>query len=159
MTAKVRRLKSMPVTTPLRSSPISVMSEASSATSRAAAQRDADIRLRQRGGVVDAVAHHRHHRAVLLQMLHFFRLMLWQHLGHHLLDAEQAPTASATRRWSPVSIAVCRPMAFSRRITSTALGRSVSATASTPSNRPSAATPAACSVRRTPGYRTPRRAG
>ncbi len=46
------------------------------------------IRLGQRGRIVDAVADERHAPSLLLQQPHLLRLLLRQHLGEHLIDAD-----------------------------------------------------------------------
>ena len=53
----------------------------------ARADGDAHVGLGQRGGVVDAVAHHGHELARVLQLLDLLGLVLRQHLGQHLVDA------------------------------------------------------------------------
>lgn len=58
------------------------MSEASGA------DRNAQIGLYQGGRVVDAVTHHRDHPALVLQPPNLSYLVLRQHLGQHLLDAD-----------------------------------------------------------------------
>ena len=52
----------------------------------AAAHREAEVRLCERGRVVDAVADHRHHLALGLQSLDRVDLLVGQHLGDHLVD-------------------------------------------------------------------------
>ena len=54
----------------------------------AGAHRDADLRARQRGRVVDAVARHRDDVPARLQPRDQLRLLPRQHLGVHLVDAE-----------------------------------------------------------------------
>ena len=56
----------------------------------AGAHRDADVGLRQRRRVVDAVAGHRDACALRLQALDDRRLLLGQHLGLDLVDADGA---------------------------------------------------------------------
>ena len=56
----------------------------------AGAHRDADVGLRQRRRVVDAVAGHGDHAALGLQALDDRRLLLGQHLGLDLVDAHGA---------------------------------------------------------------------
>ena len=56
----------------------------------ARAHRDPDVRRRQRGRVVDAVAGHRDRAPGLLQRAHHLGLALGQHLGLDLVDAELA---------------------------------------------------------------------
>ncbi len=56
----------------------------------AGAHRDADVGLRQRRRVVDAVAGHRDATPLALQALHDRRLLLRQHLGFDGVDAELA---------------------------------------------------------------------
>ena len=57
---------------------------------RAGAHRDADIGGRERGRVVDAVARHRDHAALAPQLLDHGALLIRQHLGLDLGDAELA---------------------------------------------------------------------
>ena len=54
---------------------------------RASADGDADVGLRERRRVVDAVADHGDAEAALLQRSHFGDLVGGQHLGEHLPDA------------------------------------------------------------------------
>ena len=89
----------MAVTTPSGSPRMSVTAPASMATSVPGAHRDADVRLRQRGGVVEPVAHHRHDAALGLEPPDLVELPLGQHLRHHPLDADRAGHA---RRGPPV---------------------------------------------------------
>ena len=56
----------------------------------AGAHRDSDVRLRQRGRVVDAVAGHRDHPPLSLQPLDLVGLLVGQHLGADLVDPELA---------------------------------------------------------------------
>ena len=56
----------------------------------ARAHRDADVRLRQRRRVVDAVAGHRDAAAGLLQLGHHRAFLVRQHLGLDVGDAEPA---------------------------------------------------------------------
>ena len=56
----------------------------------AGADRDPDIGLGERGGVVDPVADHRHQLALVLQMADLERLVLGQDLGEDALDADLA---------------------------------------------------------------------
>ena len=55
---------------------------------RAAADGDAHVGAGQGGGVVDAIADHRHPLALLLQFGHFLILVLGQHLGEVRVDAQ-----------------------------------------------------------------------
>ena len=66
------------------------MSAASIATSVPAAHGDADVRLRQCRGVVQAVTHHRHDAALLLKPADLLELPVRQHLGHHSIDPDFA---------------------------------------------------------------------
>ncbi|MNT19455.1 hypothetical protein D3C72_1547150 [compost metagenome] len=50
---------------------------------------DTHIGRGQRRRIVDAVAHHRHHRAALSQFLHARGLVLGQYLGLHLVQAQR----------------------------------------------------------------------
>src|SRR3989344_5508485 len=50
--------------------------------------RDADVRSRERRGVVDAVPRHRDDAALRLQLLNGTELILRHHLGHDLVDAD-----------------------------------------------------------------------
>ena len=52
------------------------------------ADRDADIGLRERGGVVDAVPDHRHLAALVLELCDSGCLVPGQHFGYHVLDAD-----------------------------------------------------------------------
>src|SRR6185436_5422070 len=54
----------------------------------AGADGDADVGCGQGGGVVDAVAGHRHDVALLLQLADLRSLLGGQHLGQHVLDAD-----------------------------------------------------------------------
>ena len=54
----------------------------------AGADRDPDVGLGERGGVVDAVADHRHLAALVLELFDSGRLVLGQHFGDHVLDAD-----------------------------------------------------------------------
>ena len=84
----VRRESSMASATPFRSPRISVMSPASIATSVPDAHGDSQVGLRQRGRVVDAVAHHGHALARRLAASSTSAtLLVGQHLGEHVLDA------------------------------------------------------------------------
>ena len=49
---------------------------------------DPHLRLRERRGVVDAVACHRDDAPLRLEPLHDLRLLIGQHLGHDLVDRE-----------------------------------------------------------------------
>ena len=62
---------------------------------RAGADRDADVGLRERGRVVDAVAHHRDAPALRLQLGDLGCLVARQHLGDHFVDPELAGDALA----------------------------------------------------------------
>ena len=55
----------------------------------AGAHGQAQVGLGQRGGVVDAVADHRHHPAGGLQLLDHVGLARGQHPGDHLVDADR----------------------------------------------------------------------
>ena len=50
----------------------------------------ADVRLCERRGVVDAVAHHGHHLALALESAHLVGLVLGQNLRQHAIDAHLA---------------------------------------------------------------------
>ena len=56
----------------------------------AGAHRDADLRLRQRRRVVDAVARHGDDAALGLEPLDRVRFLIGEHLRHDLVDAELA---------------------------------------------------------------------
>ena len=56
----------------------------------AGAHGDADLRLGQGRGVVDAVAGHRHHAPLGLEPPDYFALLVGQHLGPDIVDAERA---------------------------------------------------------------------
>ena len=59
--------------------------------------READVGLGQRRGVVDAVADHRHALALELELLDLVGLVLGQHLGEHAVDADLR--VRSPRRW------------------------------------------------------------
>ena len=101
----------------------------------AGAHGDADVGLRQRRRVVDAVAGHGHDAPFLLQALHRLGLLLRQHLGDHLVDAElPAPPPRPWSRLSPVSITMRSPSACSSRIASAVVSLIGSATPSRPAD-------------------------
>ena len=52
----------------------------------AGANRDTEIGLGKRRGVVDAVADHRHRLAFGLQVAHFGRLLVREDLGEHMIN-------------------------------------------------------------------------
>jgi hypothetical protein len=54
---------------------------------RAGAKGNADIRLGQGRGVIDAIAHHGYNLAGVLQMFDVLGFGLWQHLSQDMLDA------------------------------------------------------------------------
>ena len=55
---------------------------------RAVAHRQRDIGLRQHGGVIHAIPHHQHPRAVTLQLAHEFALVLGTRLAADAVDAD-----------------------------------------------------------------------
>jgi hypothetical protein len=57
---------------------------------RSRANRDADVGLGERGGVVDPVAHHRHQLPLVLEPADLQGLVLGQDLGQHAGDADLA---------------------------------------------------------------------
>jgi hypothetical protein len=65
---------------------ISTTSAVSTATSGARTDRDAHIRLRERGRIVDAVADHRHRATPLLQFGDLRGLVGGQHLGDDVVE-------------------------------------------------------------------------
>ena len=67
---------------------MSVTSADSTATSAPAPMATPDVRLHQRGRVVDAVADHRDDPALVLERLDVGRLVLRQHFGDDRIDAE-----------------------------------------------------------------------
>ena len=75
----------------------------------AGADGDADIRRSERGGVVDAVADHRHPPTTGLEAAHRGRLVCREHLGRNLVDAQPAGDRVRDGRASPVIIATRRP--------------------------------------------------
>ena len=76
---------------------------------RAGAHRDADVGLRQRGRVVDAVAGHRDDAPLRLQRSARRRLLLRQHLRFDLVDAELPGHRLGRLRLSPVSMTIRCP--------------------------------------------------
>jgi hypothetical protein len=61
--------------------------------------RDADLRLRERRRVVDPVARHRDEAALALEALHHVRLLVGEHLGDDVVEAE--PARHRLRRLAP----------------------------------------------------------
>ena len=51
-----------------------------------AAHRNTYVSLRQRRGVVDAVADHRHLTTITLQFPDGVRFAIWQYAGYHLIN-------------------------------------------------------------------------
>ena len=88
MLRMVARLSLRARTIPRRSPLTSVTPRAFHGDVGAGAHGDADIGLRQRGGVVDAVAGHGHDSALRLQAAHDFRFLLGQDFGIDFVDAE-----------------------------------------------------------------------
>jgi hypothetical protein len=107
----------------------------------AGAHRDARRRPRERRRVVDAVAGHRDDAPGLLQLERRPRLVLGQHLGLDVVDAELLrATASAVAARRP---SASRPHALDARSAATASGVVAligSATPTSPARRPSTAT-------------------
>jgi hypothetical protein len=103
--------------------------------------RHADIGRRQRGGIVDPVAGHRHARAPALEFTDNPRLVLGPEFGMNLVDpANRRGNGLCRSRLSPVSMTIRRPCARKAAIASRAVSRIGSATATSPAARPSTAT-------------------
>ena len=101
---------------PRRSPLTSVTPALSIATSVPGAHRDADVRLRQRRRVVDAVARHRHDAPSLLQRLTTSALSSGSTSAIDSSMPSLRATASAVVVLSPVSITMRRPSACSASI-------------------------------------------
>ena len=106
------------------------------------ADRDADVGLRERRRVVDAVAHHRDDASRRLQPLDLGDLALRQHAGHDAVDPRlRARPPRPCAALSPVSITTSSPIArAARRSPRASVGLIGSATASRPASAPSTAT-------------------
>ena len=93
--------------------------------------REPEIRLRERGGVVHAVADHRDDLAGVLQPRDLCDLVLGIDLGdRHARSRPRAATRSAVSRASPVSSTGVSPSRFSSAIASALVGFTVSRTTS-----------------------------
>ena len=87
MVASVRRARAMASAAARRSPETRVRSEASMATSVPVPDGEPEVGLGEGWGVVDAVAHHGHHLARLLEAPDLGRLAVGQHVGQHAVDA------------------------------------------------------------------------
>ena len=114
MVPSVRRDNRIASAAERRSPRTRVRSLASIATSDPGAHRQAQVGRGEGGGVVDAVADHRHHPPLGLQIGDDAHLVLGQDLGD---DVAAIPTSAATAcaapGWSPVSSTGSRPRARS----------------------------------------------
>ena len=99
MVASVRRDSRIASTAARRSPRTSVRSAGLDRHVGAGAHRQPEVGLRERGGVVDAVADHRDHAALGLQPAHDRDLVLREHVGDdvHLVDADLASDRRARR--------------------------------------------------------------
>ena len=101
----------------------------------------------ERGRVVDAVAGHGDPCALGLELVDDARLVLRQHLGADLVDAEPAGHRRAVRALSPVAMTMRRPSACSAAIAAGVVAFTGSATATSPASLPSTATNITVSAR------------
>ena len=79
----------------------------------AGAHGDADLGLGERRRIIDAVTRHGDEAALILEFLDRRGLLIRQHLGHDVIDAELAPDRPAVVRLSPVSMTTRMPSARS----------------------------------------------
>ena len=107
----------------------------------AGADREAEVGLRERGRVVDAVADHRHDLARCLQALDLGDLVVRVDLGEHALDADLGgdPLGGLARRRRSAARASARAPS-ARAIASALVGLTVSRTTSVARATPSQAT-------------------
>ena len=88
MVASVRRDRRMASAAARRSPPTSVRSTGLDGDVGAGAHGEAEVGLGERGGVVDPVADHGHDPTLVLQAADDGDLVLGQHLGDHVVDAD-----------------------------------------------------------------------
>ena len=103
----------------------------------AGADGDAEVGLDQGGGVVDAVADHGHHPALLLEAADGGDLVGGEDLGEDVADTDLAAMAAAVAWLSPVIITTSMPIEARSATAAGASALRVSATASTPRTSPS----------------------